>query len=38
MFGIIGGLILGAIAGFIGSNIMNEKSGTLKNIILGVLG
>lgn len=38
MFGIIGGLILGAVAGFIGSNIMNEKSGTFKNIILGVLG
>ena len=36
--GLIWGLILGAIAGFIASRIMNEKSGTLKNIRLGVGG
>lgn len=36
--GIIWGLILGALAGFIASNIMKEKSGTVKNIILGLLG
>lgn len=36
--GIIWGLILGAVAGFIASRLMNEKSGTLKNILLGVGG
>lgn len=36
--GIIWGLILGAIAGFIASRIMNEKSGTIKNILLGIGG
>ena len=36
--GLIGSLILGAVAGFIASKIMNEASGTLKNIILGVVG
>ncbi|MCR5557681.1 MAG: GlsB/YeaQ/YmgE family stress response membrane protein [Butyrivibrio sp.] len=36
--GIIWGLILGAIEGFIASYIMKEKSGTLKNILLGVGG
>ena len=35
---IIFGLLLGALAGFIGSLIMNEKSGWLKNIILGIAG
>ncbi len=38
MWGIIGGLILGAIAGFIASRLMNEKSGTIKNILLGIGG
>ncbi len=38
MWGIIGGLILGAIAGCIGSFLMNEKSGLLKNILLGIAG
>ena len=36
--GIIWGLILGAIAGFIGSRLLNEKSGTIKNILLGIGG
>ncbi len=36
--GLIWGLILGAIAGFIASRLMNEKSGTIKNILLGVGG
>ena len=36
--GIIWGLILGALAGYIASRIMNENSGTLKNIFLGVAG
>ena len=31
-------LFWGMLAGFIASKIMGEKSGTLKNIILGVLG
>ena len=35
---IIWGLILGAIAGFIASKLMNEKSGTIKNILLGIGG
>ena len=33
--GLIWGLILGAIAGYIASRLMNEKSGTIKNILLG---
>jgi uncharacterized membrane protein YeaQ/YmgE (transglycosylase-associated protein family) len=36
--GLIWGLILGAIAGYIASRLMNEKSGTIKNILLGVGG
>ncbi|MBQ6407127.1 MAG: GlsB/YeaQ/YmgE family stress response membrane protein [Butyrivibrio sp.] len=36
--GIIWGLILGAISGFVASRLMNEKSGTLKNILLGIGG
>jgi uncharacterized membrane protein YeaQ/YmgE (transglycosylase-associated protein family) len=36
--GIIGGLILGALAGFIATKIMNENSGLIKNIFLGILG
>ncbi len=36
--GIIGGLILGAIAGYIASRLMDEKSGTIKNILLGIGG
>jgi uncharacterized membrane protein YeaQ/YmgE (transglycosylase-associated protein family) len=31
-------LLWGLLAGFIASKIMGEKSGTLKNMILGVLG
>ena len=31
-------LLFGAIAGFIASYIMKENSGTVKNIILGVIG
>ncbi|MBE5846024.1 MAG: GlsB/YeaQ/YmgE family stress response membrane protein [Butyrivibrio sp.] len=38
LFGLLGSIILGAIAGYIASKIMKENSGTLKNIILGVLG
>ena len=36
--GLIGGLIIGAIAGFIGSYIMGEKSGLIKNLLLGIGG
>ena len=36
--GTIWGLILGAIAGYIASRLMNEKSGTIKNILLGIGG
>ena len=36
--GIIWGLIVGAFEGFIASYIMKEKSGTLKNILLGLGG
>ena len=32
--GIIGGLILGAIAGLIASKLMNEKSGMLKERLM----
>ena len=35
---LIWGLILGAIAGFIASKLMNENSGTIKNILLGIGG
>ena len=35
---LIWGLILGAIAGFIASKLMSEKSGTIKNILLGIGG
>lgn len=38
MLGLIIGVILGALEGFIASYLMGEKSGTLKNIILGLLG
>ncbi|MCR5770680.1 MAG: GlsB/YeaQ/YmgE family stress response membrane protein [Butyrivibrio sp.] len=36
--GLIIGLILGALEGYIASRLMNEKSGTIKNIILGIAG
>ncbi len=36
--GIIWGLILGAIAGLIASKLMNENSGMIKNILLGIGG
>ena len=36
--GLIWGLILGAIEGFIASKLMNENSGTIKNILLGIGG
>ncbi len=36
--GVIWGLILGAIAGFVASKLMKEQSGTLKNILLGIGG
>lgn len=36
--GLLWGLLLGAVAGFFASKLMNEKSGTLKNIFLGLGG
>ena len=36
--GLIWGLILGAIAGLLASKLMSEKSGMLKNILLGIGG
>lgn len=35
---LIWGIIFGAIAGGIASSIMKEKSSTIKNIVLGLLG
>ncbi|MDC7279253.1 MULTISPECIES: GlsB/YeaQ/YmgE family stress response membrane protein [Pseudobutyrivibrio] len=34
----ITGLLFGALAGFIATTLMNEKSGWIKNIVLGVAG
>ena len=34
----ITGLLFGAVAGFIATTLMNEKSGWIKNIILGIAG
>ena len=36
--GLIWGLILGALAGYLASRIMNERSGMVKNILLGIGG
>ncbi|MBP3900651.1 MAG: GlsB/YeaQ/YmgE family stress response membrane protein [Blautia sp.] len=36
--GLIMSIIVGALAGFLGSRIMNEPSGALKNILLGIAG
>ena len=36
--GLIWGLILGAIAGLLASKLMSEKSGMIKNILLGIGG
>ena len=36
--GLIGGIILGAIEGGIASSLMDEKSGMLKCIVLGLIG
>lgn len=38
MLGIIGWIIIGALAGMLAKFIMKEEGGLLKNIILGVLG
>ena len=34
--GLIWGLIIGAIAGLLASKLMNENSGMIKNILLGI--
>ena len=36
--GLIWSIIIGAIAGCIASAFMNEKSGLIKNVFLGILG
>ena len=36
--GIIGGIIIGAIAGWLAGKIMDSEGGLLRNIILGVFG
>lgn len=37
-FGIISSIILGGIAGWIGSRIMQSRNGVIVNILLGVVG
>lgn len=34
----LSGIILGAIAGWIASKIMNSKGGLIRNIIMGIIG
>ena len=38
MFSFLFSLVIGALAGFVASRIMNSESSTWRNIVLGVLG